>query len=1021
MLRWLYVASVFTLCMSAAPASADQRIALVIGNQAYSEKVGPLRNPHHDIALVGNALNELGFKVLNPRKDATRDDILFAVHELANELRAAGGGAVSFLYYAGHGVAVGSENVLIPLNVEDTSDAMLSVRGVRLSEILDILTAKAPAAVHFVVLDACRNIRGQRGDRGFAPVNDQRSGVVLAFSTAAGKTATDEGATSTPYAAALASEIVKPGRNDHEVFNAVRTRVVTATRDRTPPQTPWVNDGLVGQRVVFKQAIEEDRRDLGQAPSSVTMTFSAVSEPITSVAFSLDGSRVLAGSSDRSVTLWDATSGTLLRRFDGHDGKVTSTAFSPDGKLILSASEDKSTRLWEVSTGKLIRTVKEHEAPITSVAFSPDGTRALLGSSDKDPSLWDLSTGQRIRIFKGHDKPVTSVAFSPDGVHVLSGSHDRTLRLWEADTGRLLREFRGHWNPVLSLAYSPDGLRLLSGGADGTVKLWDAPTARLMRTFDGHKGEVTGVGFSRDGLRVISASLDKTLVLWNALDGRSIRSFVGHQAPVTSLALSPDGARLLSGSADGTTRLWDAATGGVLVDMRVSPTGEWLSNTPAGFFAASKAGAQMLTLVRRLEVFSADQLVDHLYRPDLVHDLLQGDPESKHQQAAHFLNLERLLGSGLPPIVGLVHDRTERSDDVLKLTSRIVDTGGGIGRKVIWKVNGLTQVVTDGASARDGLTTIGDPVLVQQTLRVDPARKNEIEIIAFNREGLLSTVPIRITFDALGVAERRRPRLFVLAVGVDKYAKREWQLQYAAKDARAVASALKAVGNTMYSEVQVMTLLDAEATERGIVAAFDRLSSTIGPGDAFILYLTGQGRSIAGRWFFLPQDLNLSAGHTIENRGIGQDKWQAWISKIAASKVLVVVDVCEAGNTPAVGQHPAILVDRDRQTAIEQLRRATGYNIITASAAGQACYEGYQGHGMLTYAVLEGLHRSEGDLGEIASVFGLAEHVNRQLPAITERWVGVRQHPQSLLSGDFPLGMRQPVLKSARPGPSGTP
>lgn len=244
-------ALLIAVVLLSAPAYAQKRIALVIGNQGYDASVGPLKNPHNDIAVVGEALGEVGFKMLTPRKDATRDEMLFAVHELATQLRAAGNQAVGFLYYAGHGVSVGMDNVLIPTNVENTTDAMLAVRGVRLAEILDILKREAPDAVNFVVLDACRNIRGRRGnDRGWLPMPDRRTGVVIAFSTGPGETATDEGAKSAPYAAALADEIVKPGRNDLVVFHEVRTRVVRETSG----QTPWTHDGLVGERVVFKPA-----------------------------------------------------------------------------------------------------------------------------------------------------------------------------------------------------------------------------------------------------------------------------------------------------------------------------------------------------------------------------------------------------------------------------------------------------------------------------------------------------------------------------------------------------------------------------------------------------------------------------------------------------------------------------------------------------------------------------------------------------------------------------------------------
>src|SRR5215510_3736170 len=261
MLARISIALALLSLPTALHAQVEKRTALLIGNQAYADTVGPLQNPHKDIALVGRALTDVGFTVLDPLKDATRDDMLFGAHELATKLRQAGAGAIGFLYYTGHGVSVGVDNVLVPKNARNTSDAELDVRGVKLGEILDILKRGAPDAVHFVVLDACRNnIRGKKGAKGFVPMSEYRTGVVLAFATAAGETASDEGTTSGPYAAALAEEIVRPGYNDQAVFNAVRARVVAATRG----QTPWTHDGLVGERIVFKAVAPEPA--IGQSP-----------------------------------------------------------------------------------------------------------------------------------------------------------------------------------------------------------------------------------------------------------------------------------------------------------------------------------------------------------------------------------------------------------------------------------------------------------------------------------------------------------------------------------------------------------------------------------------------------------------------------------------------------------------------------------------------------------------------------------------------------------------------------------
>src|SRR5262245_432582 len=131
----MWILSVVSLALSCllgaicSPAQAqEKRIALVIGNQGYKSAVGGLDNPHNDISIVGTALTQVGFNLLPPRKDTSREEMLIAVHQLAEDLHKAGRGAISFFYYSGHGVAVGRENLLLPISVEGTSDMMLRDR-----------------------------------------------------------------------------------------------------------------------------------------------------------------------------------------------------------------------------------------------------------------------------------------------------------------------------------------------------------------------------------------------------------------------------------------------------------------------------------------------------------------------------------------------------------------------------------------------------------------------------------------------------------------------------------------------------------------------------------------------------------------------------------------------------------------------------------------------------------------------------------------------------------------------------
>jgi tetratricopeptide (TPR) repeat protein len=248
---WARVAAaiVFILLQTSLHAQAEKRIALLIGNRDYRAGVGSLTNPLNDIRIVGEALKSVGFEVLKPVENAQRSAMLIAIHAFASKLKTAGPEAVGFLYYSGHGIASAGENYLIPTDVDEPSTVLLSVQGVKQSEVLAILRGEAPNAAHYLVLDACRNtLQGARGGKGFVPVG-QQSGVLVAFATEPGRTASDTGQGSGPYAAALAEELIKPVQNDLLMFHNIRVAVIEKTGG---DQVPWTEDGIQRpRRVIF--------------------------------------------------------------------------------------------------------------------------------------------------------------------------------------------------------------------------------------------------------------------------------------------------------------------------------------------------------------------------------------------------------------------------------------------------------------------------------------------------------------------------------------------------------------------------------------------------------------------------------------------------------------------------------------------------------------------------------------------------------------------------------------------------
>ena len=237
------IACLFVLLGWSSSALAQARVALMIGNQGYGEKIGPLKNPHQDIALVGAALERLAFKVTTI-KDADYRSIDAAIKRHIQAVRREGQGAISFIYYSGHGAADPDTktNYLIPIDVANADDEDLWNYSLNLNKIIEILREQAPAATHYVVFDACRNElnlvrKGKKafGEKGFLPIA-YTPGVMVAYSTAPGRTATDVGSDGAPYARALSDEIGQAGVEAMSMFRRVALRV-----NRETGQDPWIS------------------------------------------------------------------------------------------------------------------------------------------------------------------------------------------------------------------------------------------------------------------------------------------------------------------------------------------------------------------------------------------------------------------------------------------------------------------------------------------------------------------------------------------------------------------------------------------------------------------------------------------------------------------------------------------------------------------------------------------------------------------------------------------------------------
>lgn len=302
---------------------------------------------------------------------------------------------------------------------------------------------------------------------------------------------------------------------------------------------------------------------------SILYLLNADSDTIRAVAWK--GERIASASDDKTVKVWDATTGSHLITYTGHSDKVQAVSWSPDGSQIASASADNTVQIWSSSTGgsKPAFTYRGHAASngsgVTSVDWSPKNSLIASGGNDGTVHVWDPTNGHTKLIFQGHlntqsfiPPSVYTVAWSSDGKYLASGASDEQVLVWDAGTGRILTSYKHNGN-VNSLSWSPDGTRIASASSDHTVQIWTiSPGGTSQQTITHtHSDTVYSVAWSADGQHIASASADKTVQIWKPTTDPQTYTYQHHLDEVWAVAWSQDNHRVASGGKDTTVQVWE--------------------------------------------------------------------------------------------------------------------------------------------------------------------------------------------------------------------------------------------------------------------------------------------------------------------------------------------------------------------------------------------------------------------------------------------------------------------------------
>jgi uncharacterized caspase-like protein len=594
-------------------------------------------------------------------------------------------------------------------------------------------------------------------------------------------------------------------------------------------------------------------------------------------------------------------------------------------------------------------------------------------------------------------RSITSLAFSPDGrVLAAGGVESKSNFDAAAMMNAAMAQGQSRSKNKQPLPDPQDLIKDMKVEAIGQVTLWDTAGGRELGALKGHGKGVTQVVFSRDGRLLASSSSDNTIRIWDVATRSELRTLKGHPTNIDSLDFSPDARLLASAGDDGSTFLWDANTGEHLATLiSLDDGGEWMVVTPQGLFDGTPAAWNQILWRYNGDTFNVapiEWFFNEFYYPGLLGDIFAGKRPKVAQDVSKKDRRQPTVKLSVAPAAGSVSGASP-STDAAATTSVVAS------RTIKIRID-VTDAPADkdhpqGTGARDvrlfrngslvkvwrGDVLQGKPAITLEEEITVTAGPNRLTAYAFNRDNVKSK---DAQLSLVGADSLKRAgTAYVIAVGVNEYANPQYNLKYAVADAQSFGEEVRLRQTQMarFERVEVVSLLNENATKANILSALRRLSGAVEPPslkagnplqtalanlkraepeDTVIIYFAGHGTAQAQRFYLIPNDLGYTGDRTKLNESglrdilahsISDEELELAVESLDAGHLLLVIDACNSGQ--------ALETEEKRRgpmnsKGLAQLAYEKGMYILTAAQSYQAALETAQlGHGLLTYALVE--------------------------------------------------------------------
>jgi WD40 repeat protein len=742
------------------------------------------------------------------------------------------------------------------------------------------------------------------------------------------------------------------------------------------------------------------------APTKIALAMSPDGKYIAKT-FSLTGILNLGKGKAYSTQIFNATSVQPYKQFKNAE-VIDQLIFTPDSKFLIGKYGEAAWRsfvsIWNMETGEMKELGLEY-FPI-SIDISPDGKFLLVGG--RFTCIYNIATMQIVNKFKSHN--YSYAKFLENGKYVVTLSGPK-VQLWNRTTGVQLDEKNLAssliWRDI-SIQVSPNG-KFCAIPLNSETRIYHAVNEKLQLsvTLDSY---ARGCVFddSRESVFLINnASIIKynmangarteVLGILPQKGGNENRWKSNQNGCLVNLISINKGNHLLITDYQGVSNIYSVKKNIIEAIIYTKGDQDYAFVTPDGRMEGTAAAIENLHWVIGNRDVALGNTYDQMYTPRLLSQIFAEELKGNEVTLDAIINMTPEI-----KITSPAQNFTTSSLN-LTVTCELKENGDEIKQVRIYVNDKLVSDETRGMKAA------GNTATFQVTLLPGV---NSVKAVAITKNGYQSgAASVSVTFSGT-TAESR---LFVMAIGIDKYKNPAYNLNFAVADASAILERIKNSASGIFKSIHVFSYQNESAKRDSILAGFDKVASLAQPQDAFILFYAGHGVMSEGSpetpkdFYLVLHNVTQLYGkdELLKAQGISAVELREVSKKIAAQKQVVFLDACQSG----AAVETFAMRGAAEEKAVLQLARSTGSYLIASTGSEQYATEFKElGHGVFTYALLQGLNcNSDGlEKNRKVTIKELEAYLNDNIPSLTEKYHGTVQYPKSWSKGmDFPIAVCQ--------------